>query len=197
MQDNKADLVLNGDTLTRQSFGQGSAGQSYTLARAGGRLSKYVKQSTTLAAIKNVKISAGFNSSPGVFQNIEMYWDDVAAQFMKSGTNNCGPSGCQLTPVNPATAIDNASWASVTGGIFGYSQTLSGEVRIGDLTALSGAVAGLSVRNADCSLLLGRVRGSGVDDRVFHRSNEQPHAVDRRYGERTVQSARRDKPRSI
>jgi len=146
MQDGKADIVPNGATLTKQSFGQGAAGQSYKLARAGGRLSKYVKQSTTLDGAAGVKLQAMFNTSVAFnsnlivgFNNVEIYWDKMATQFMLSGTNSCGPNGCQVIPVMPASPLDNAGWANVMGGVFGYSQTLGGEIRIGDLTSLSGA----------------------------------------------------------
>jgi hypothetical protein len=133
MDGNMADQVPNGATLTRQSFQQGAAGESYTLYKARGRLTKYTRQSTKLDHVTNVRMNVSMQVN-NQWQQIEVYWDGT--QFVKSAVMTCGQNGCNTQSVNPVEPIANSTWASF-GGIFGWSQSLGGEVFIKDVANLA------------------------------------------------------------
>jgi hypothetical protein len=137
MDGNMGSQVPNGATLTRQTFEQGATGESYTLFKARGRLTKYTKQTTRLDRIANVRMNVSMQIN-GQWQQVEVYWN--GSQFVKSALMNCDMTGCNTQPVNPVEPIDNTSWASF-GGIFGWSQSLGGEVFIKDVANLGNPAA--------------------------------------------------------
>jgi hypothetical protein len=55
---------------------------------------------------------------------------------VKSGVQNCDQNGCNTQQLNPVQPIDNAYWSTV-GGVFGWSQSLGGEVFIRDVANLA------------------------------------------------------------
>jgi len=133
MESNVGDQVPNGATLTRQSFQQGAVGENYTLFKARGRLTKYTKQTTKLDRVTNVRMNVSMQVN-SQWQQVEVYWNGT--QFVKSGVMMCGQNGCNTQSVNPVEPIDNNLWANF-GGIFGWSQSLGGEVFIKDVAGLA------------------------------------------------------------
>lgn len=135
MEDNKASVVPDGATLVKQNFGANATPESFLLSKARGRLTKHTRQTTKLDRIANVRMMVGLNVA-SVWQQAEIYWDGTLGQFVKSGVMTCGMSGCNIQSVDPVEPIANASWLT-QGGIFGWSQSLGGEVFIGDVANLS------------------------------------------------------------
>lgn len=134
MEGGMADTVPNGATLTKQSFQQGGGtGTSFTLFKAHGRLTKFTKQSTKLDRIENVKLTVSMQVA-NQWQQLEVYWNGT--QFVQSGAMNCGQNGCQIQSLNPVVPIPNSQWASL-GGIYGWSQSLGGQVFIKDVANLA------------------------------------------------------------
>src|SRR5262249_7161106 len=105
--------------------------------KARGRLTKYTRQSTKLDHITNVRMNVSMQVN-NQWQQVEVYWD--GAQFVESGVMNCGPNGCMPQSINPVVPIPNNTWATM-GGIFGWSQSLGGEVFIKDVGNLANPAA--------------------------------------------------------
>ncbi len=139
LEDNKAAVIPDGATLVKQNFGSNAPTESYLLSKARGRLTKYTRQTTTLDRVANVRMTVGMNIA-SVWQQVEIYWDGTLGQFVKSGVMTCGGSGCNIQSVDPVQPIANATWAT-QGGIFGWSQSLGGEVFIGNVGNLANPTA--------------------------------------------------------
>ncbi len=139
MEDNKASVISDGATLVKQNFGSNATNESFLLSKARGRLTKHTRQTTTLDRVANVRLTVGLNVA-SVWQQAEIYWDGTLGQFVKSGVMNCGGNGCNIQTVSPVEPIANGSWAA-QGGIFGWSQSLGGEVFIGNVGNLANPTA--------------------------------------------------------
>ncbi|HEU0199655.1 MAG TPA: hypothetical protein VFR86_04395 [Burkholderiaceae bacterium] len=134
MEGDRAGSIPHGATLVRQNFDDpNSAGENFQLFKARGRLTKYVRKTTKLDRIANVRLHTSMEIN-GQWTNIEIYWDGALNQFVKSGVMSCGQNGCNIEPV-PPEPIDNAFWVS-RGGVFGWSNSLGGEVFIRDVANL-------------------------------------------------------------
>lgn len=126
--------VPDGATITKQSFAANDAGQTYTLVKAGGKLMKFEKNQTTLDGIKNVRFNFGaFNGHvPGTAntqgKQLEAYWD--GSKFVVTGEFSCGQNGCKTQSYDTAVEVSNNNgWIAQYGnGLFGFSQSLGGEV---------------------------------------------------------------------
>jgi hypothetical protein len=134
--------IASGATVQKVTYGSGSATTAdYTLVKAGGKLTKYTKGTKTLAAIDQIRFTfwASAATSPiGITydadsskRNYEMYWDNTTGNFVITGLQTCGSNGCQLASMTPVAVTDNTYWsANYQFGIFGWSQSLGGEVFI-------------------------------------------------------------------
>jgi len=127
--------VPNGATITKQSFSSNSAGEDYTLQKTGGKLMKFTKNTTTLEGIKNVRFNFGsFNGPvPGVVgsqgKQLEAYWN--GARFVITGEFGCGASGCKTESYDSAADANTTGWTGqYGGGVFGFSQSLGGDLFI-------------------------------------------------------------------
>lgn len=119
---------ISGLTITDQ---RPSNTTGYTLAKVGGKLTKWTQQSTTLDSLNNIPFSFGADltgrtSSTAVtgFQNWQVQWSSATHTFSVIGTQQCGSNGCVATPMSPvatinANAFDNepiSGWADSYGG---------------------------------------------------------------------------------
>lgn len=135
--------IASGATVQKITYGSGSATTAdYTLVKAGGKLTKYTKGTKSLADIDQIRFTFFANSStaPSVWgatpayaqgTQYEMYWDNTNSQFVITGYQSCGSSGCQVASLSSSVAVNNSYWTTnYSYGIFGWSQSLGGEVFI-------------------------------------------------------------------
>ncbi|MEO8315962.1 MAG: hypothetical protein ABI645_14365 [Pseudomonadota bacterium] len=136
--------LQNGDTVQKVDYsgGQTAVKTDYTVLKAGGRLMKFTRQTSTLHQIDRVHINAfvgmeGTNLFSGAHANVqyEMYWDDAAGNFKVTGEMNCGNgNGCQIQALPQEQTVSVSFWQNLP-GVQGWSQSLGGEIFI----ALQGA----------------------------------------------------------
>ena len=138
--------LATGGQVTRQSFGNGGAETSYDVVRARGRLTKYTRQSASLAAFANVRfnfgpyaglsnttanaIKSGENNSTIRSFQLETYWDANAGTFKVSGYQNCSSNGCQTRSLSSPIALTNTDLSLYSNGMFGWSQSYGGPIAI-------------------------------------------------------------------
>ena len=125
--------VPNGATVTKQNFSANDAGESYTLVKTDGKLTKFTKNSTSLDGIKNVRFNfSAFGADvPGVAgtqgKQLEAYWD--GGKFVLTGETACGANGCKANSTGYPQDTSGTGWTTgYQGGMFGFSQSLGGEV---------------------------------------------------------------------
>ena len=127
----------DGDTVTN------TAGDvSYTVKQGKGRLIKYSRVQSTLDGIKKVPFVfrteasatvASTSYNPGT--EFEAYWDDENDNFVITGTQECGSSGCNMKKITGATmSATEIKTATTSGsnafGVRGWSRGLGGSVEI-------------------------------------------------------------------
>lgn len=154
--------ITSGATVRKVDYGSsGASTASYTLLKAGGKLTKHTKGVKTLAAIDQIRFVfwASAGSGPAGLAgytagaSYEAYWDEANRRFVISGVQSCGENGCNLASL-AEVATSNAYWSSnYPFGLFGWSQALGGElfVAVGELQddgANSGSVS-VSYRTQD------------------------------------------------
>ena len=134
--------IASGATVQKVTYGSGSAtATDYTLVKAGGKLTKYTKGTKTLADIDQIRFTffansstapSGWTATPAYSQGTqyEMYWDNTNTRFVVTGYQSCGSSGCQTASLSAPEPINNSYWTNYSYGIFGWSQSLGGEVFI-------------------------------------------------------------------
>lgn len=147
--------AANGDLIVRQAANGGTE-TTYTLVKLGGRLTKYTKNTTTLAGVEKVRFTVPawhFPSAPfATFatlagksfaqaqadnDQIEMYWDDTAGAFKATALLSCGMSGCVTNTFPSEASVDGSVVGSgdMARGFQGFSGALGGELFV----ALGGA----------------------------------------------------------
>ena len=120
---------ITGLTVTDQRPGNTS---TYSVAKVGGKLTRWTQQSSTLDSLNGIPISFGGdltgmttgNAVVTGFQNWQLQWDSANQNFTVTGIQQCGNNGCQVTTLNPvatlnAGAFSNApisAWANSYGG---------------------------------------------------------------------------------
>ncbi len=131
--------ITTGSTVSKVDYGSGSASKtSYSLVKAGGKLTKYTKGTKTLAQIDQVRFvfwasastgPAGLSDyAPGT--SYEAYWDHTNLRFVITGKQSCGQNGCNMVSFSEV-ATANSYWSSnYPFGLFGWSHALGGEVFI-------------------------------------------------------------------
>jgi hypothetical protein len=135
--------IASGATVQKVSYGSGSAtATDYTLVKAGGKLTKYTKGTKTLAEIDQIRFTffansntapSGWAATPAYAQGTqyEMYWDNTNTRFVITGYQSCGSNGCQVASLSAPEPTSNSYWTTnYSYGIFGWSQSLGGEVFI-------------------------------------------------------------------
>lgn len=119
-------------TVNQVTYGaNGAAKTPYTLLQSGGKLTKFTKVATTLAALD--KVTFWFfpqGAVGGVFAlgtGYELYWDKATSTFMISG--DLGVMG--MVPRATPTAVLAADMLTASPyGLFGWSQALGGDFAI-------------------------------------------------------------------
>jgi len=144
-----------GDTLTNAA----TAGTTYTALKTTGVLVKYTKVQKTLNEI--AKIPFNFMTQAGASglaingltanTSYEAYWDDVVTNFVITGTQSCGNTGCFITQVSPTISLTPTQMNTATSptgmpsnGIQGWSQALGGNLTIPTTTLTNGTPATLT-----------------------------------------------------
>lgn len=143
--------AANGDLIVRQGP-HGQAETPYTLVKLGGRLTKFTRQVTTLAAVDQVRFTVDawrFPSAPfAAFatlagksfaqaqadnDRIELYWDDASGTLRATALLACGTSGCVSNTFSAEAAVDGTVVTSgdLVRGFPGFSDALGGDVFIG------------------------------------------------------------------
>ncbi|MHB8623235.1 MAG: hypothetical protein ACYC9J_07950 [Sulfuricaulis sp.] len=140
--------IASGATVQKVTYSSGSnpTTTDYTLLKAGGKLTKYTKGTTTLAAIDQIRITfwAAASSGPSGLTgyssgtSYEMYWDNTNSQFVITGVQTCGSNGCQMSSLTPL-ATNNSYWTTnYPYGINGWSQSVGGNLSI-NTSSLAGS----------------------------------------------------------
>lgn len=123
---------------------------AYSVVQNGGKLMKYSKRTTTLAAIDKVRFSVFVNDGASEFfaqaqdfTQYEAYWDNTAGVIKIIGMFACGGNGCQTQ--NFDTELEgNISYFATRGGVRGHSQSLGGEVFV-DLAGMGDTLDSSSI----------------------------------------------------
>jgi hypothetical protein len=113
---------------------------NYDVVQNGGKLMKFTKQTTTLAAIDKVRFSVFVNDNATEFfaqaQNFtqyDAYWDNTAGKIKVTGKFECNQNGCQQQSFE-SEVEGSISYFATRGGVRGWSQSLGGELFI-DITS--------------------------------------------------------------
>lgn len=144
------DGTVSGLTITRESRNS-QEGATYSLQKLSGKLTKYTKQDSTLAAIDKVPLQAWAdfatltgNALLNGINQVELYWDNSAGQFVITGKQSCDQNGCRVQPLDSngtLVAIPNTA-QNAQMGMHGWSQALGGEVNVpGKSVAFAGTDA--------------------------------------------------------
>lgn len=101
---------------------------TYTLSKVKGKLTKWTKVASTLAALDGIPVNfygnlTGLtvgNTALG-WGNWQIVWNNALATFAVTGSQTCGPTGCTFTPIAPAAtatlnAVSISGWADSFGG---------------------------------------------------------------------------------
>lgn len=140
--------ISSGATVNKVDYSTGEpTSAEYTLVKAGGKLTKYTRNSTNLAAISKIRFTFWASASTGPSglpvtytqgDEYQAYWNEATKQVMISGKQVCGQDGCNMTAFNSPVAVDISYWkTNYNYGLFGWSQSLGGDVFI-DIHALAG-----------------------------------------------------------
>jgi len=113
--------VVDGSLVTKESFVEGEAGETYTVAQVGGKMEKHSKKTLTMAEIKNIPVSWYDNSSGNEYQ---VMWDGT--KLVKAATRNIASNWrwVSLTPQQTLT------FTAGTYGFFFHSESLGGDGQI-------------------------------------------------------------------
>jgi hypothetical protein len=128
-------LLANGDTVEKVDYGNGNAPTrtSFTVVKAGGKLSKFTRHTRNLRGVDGIKLTtfvgneaAGMYAGAQANTTYELYWDEAAGDFKVTGVMNCSMNGCNNQTLPNSQAVAASFFAAR--GIQGYSQQLGGEV---------------------------------------------------------------------
>ena len=145
--------ITSGASVQKVTYSSGTpTTTNYTLFMAGGKLTKYTKATTTLAAIDQIRFTfwasastapSGWGTTTPAYSansSYEMYWDNANSQFVITGVQSCGSNGCQMASLSSSVPVPVSSsyWSTnYPYGIGGWSQSLGGQLSI-DTSSLSG-----------------------------------------------------------
>lgn len=109
---------------------------TYNLSKVGGKLTKWAKSSTTLAAMDGIPFTFYGNLSGLVtgndavtgFGNWQMHWNNTAENFTVTGKQNCSSGGCVLTSLIPAATVNPSAFNGVS--VSGWSDSFGGNIDI-------------------------------------------------------------------
>jgi hypothetical protein len=127
----------NGATLSRVQYtGSGPPVKTdFTLLKAEGRLTKYSKNTRTLASMDKIRLNTFVDNAasffPGAqsFKQYELYWDQGTGAFKVTAVMDCSNGPCQTTSLQTEQTVQPSFFAP-RGGLRGWSQSLGGELFI-------------------------------------------------------------------
>lgn len=134
-----ADGPVVGAVVTDQRPGNSS---TYSLAKSGGKLTKWTQNQQSLSAMDGVPFSFNGdltgqtdNANPAVtgFNNWQMQWNNSTNTFTVIGTQTCGNNGCVVTALNPVATITATAFNHAP--ISGWSNSFGGNINIPPTTA--------------------------------------------------------------
>ena len=137
----RPDGVVTGVTVTDQRPGNTT---TYTLSKNGGKLTKWTRNQSTLAAMDGIPfnswvdltgITSGNASATGA-ENWQMKWDNANSQFVVLGKQVCGSSGCTLTALSPSATVNTGAFANQP--LNGWSDSFGGNINIPSTAAAHG-----------------------------------------------------------
>ena len=127
--------IVDGSSVTKESFVEGEVGETYTVAQVGGKMERHSKKTLTMAEIKNIPVSWYDDNSGNEYQ---VMWDGT--NLVKAATRN-NESDWRWVPLTPQQTL---TFTAGTYGFFFYSDSLGGDGQIkfdnwDDITSVSGA----------------------------------------------------------
>ncbi|HKK13041.1 MAG TPA: hypothetical protein VKA14_00080 [Gammaproteobacteria bacterium] len=137
-----ADGPVSGATVKDQRPGNTT---TYNLSKVSGKLTKWTRNQQTLADMDGVPFFAwadltGVTSDTANVtgsENWEMHWDNTQGQFVVTGKQTCGGSGCVVTTLNNPATVNSGTFSTVP--LSGWSDAFGGNI---DIPATSAAHAG-------------------------------------------------------
>lgn len=117
-----------------------SSTATYDLSMVKGKLTKWTKVASTLAALDGIPVNfygnltgltVGNTAVATGFGNWQIVWNNVAGTFTVTGSQVCGPTGCTFTPIPaPVTTaalntISISGWADSFGGNLNIPATVA------------------------------------------------------------------------
>lgn len=124
--------AVAGVAISDQRPGNSTA---YTLGKVSGKLTRWDRNQTTLAAMDGIPFNFGgdltnktSSQSLSGFGNWQVVWNNASGSFSVVGKQACGMGGCVVTAITPAATI-NAN-ALNNAPIMGWSDSFGGNLNI-------------------------------------------------------------------
>lgn len=122
-----------GTVVTDQRPGNTS---TYSLAKNGGKLTKWTQNQASLAAMDGVPFSFNGdltgqttgNAAVTSFNNWQMQWNAASSTFTVIGTQSCGNNGCVLMALSPIATVTGTTFDHAP--ISGWSNSFGGNINI-------------------------------------------------------------------
>lgn len=139
-----APLPASGSTVQKVSYDGGtSASANYTVVTHAGRLTRYTRQTRSLASIDQLPVNVFIGSATGLglpTDNTQyvLHWDEHTQGFIATGFMSCGSGGCNTSSLSPVVTVAPTAFTN-QGGLQGWSQSLGGDVFV-DLSHASGGL---------------------------------------------------------
>ncbi len=129
--------VPTGATVQQVTYGtSGPTKTPYTLLTTGGKLSKFTTALKTLPQLDKVTFwywaqsDVGNGSVIAAGSQYELYWNNVAGQFIVSGKQNITSNNMEPLPGGEAAVANADMVAANPWGLFGWSQMMGGQFGI-------------------------------------------------------------------
>lgn len=139
---NSPTTIASGTTVNQVTYVNGGppVKTPYTLMTTGGKLIKYTKATSSLAALDKVKFqfwpqvsTANFPTGAGI-GGYEAYWDETGQTFVRSGHQD--QSTYNIVPDTPVNVGIAEMKTAMPWGLYGWSNMLGGNFGI-DMTAMA------------------------------------------------------------
>jgi hypothetical protein len=152
--------LRTGSTITRSPEGSGASPTDYTLTKAGGKLYKEAKHTTTLDAGKGQPFRA-FASIGGTWGEYELQWDGASIQKLRRFDG-----GNASTPLSGALTAASLRTAGIT-TLNGYSQSMGGNLSVA--VPASGEFSGASAMSYRTSQVVAPAEMASLDLKCVNR----------------------------
>lgn len=138
--------IASGATVSKVEYSSGQpVTTDYNLFKASGKLTQHTRATTTLSETDKIRFGffASSPNAPAGFgsyvqgTNYQTYWDETNKRFVIVGYDDC-TNGCkQITLSSPVNLSINYMQTEYSYGIFGWSQSIGGNIFI-DVASLAG-----------------------------------------------------------